>query len=123
MQWLLLFIILSSLLYAAPALSTKRQFQQPDGTTFSGKQRGDEYLNWIESQEGDILLYNKKSRQYEYATIDEDGLSTNGQAVRPSIKGRRAIPLNRQDDGDKIRALWEKKRQKALQRQKRIKSR
>ncbi len=120
MKWLLLSIITTSLLYAAPALSKKRQFQQPDGTTFTGKQHGDEYLNWIESQEGDILIYNKKSKQYEYATIDEDGLSPNGQALRPSLKGRRATHLNRQSDDDKIRELWKKKRQKAFQRQKRI---
>lgn len=122
MQWLLLSIIISSLLYAAPAFSKKRQFQQPDGTTFTGKQHGDEYLNWIESQDGDIVIYNRKSKQYEYATIDEDELNPNGEALRPSYKGKRATHLNRQDDDDKIKQLWEKRRQKARQRQKRIKS-
>ena len=113
MQWLLLFFIFTSMLYSAPAFSGKRQFQQPDGTIFNGRQRGDEYLNWIETENDDILLYNKKSNQFEYATINNrDELVPSGEAIRKSGDGKRSSKLAPKVRKDELQRLWKKKRHK-----------
>lgn len=113
MKWLLIFFILGSLLYSAPAFSGKQQFKQPDGTTFSGKQRGDEYLHWIETENDDILLYNRKSRRFEYAIINnKDELVPSGEALHTSRHSKRSAVLTPNIRKDELHRLWQKKRRK-----------
>lgn len=117
MKWLLIFFIFGSLLHAAPAFSGKQQFKQPDGTAFYGKQRGDEYLHWIETENGDILLYNKKSRQFEYAVINSnDEMIPSGEAIRSSNDGKRSATLSPRIKKEALHRLWREKRSKESRR-------
>ncbi len=80
MKQLFFIVLLSQLLLAAPAYSGKRTFTQPDGTTVTYRMKGDEYLHWLESDEGEILLNNETARRLEYATIKNGHLKASGLA-------------------------------------------
>ena len=62
---------MATLAFSAPAYKGNIQFKQNDGSTFSGKLKGDEWFNWVENKKGDIIKYNKKSKNYEYGIIKE----------------------------------------------------
>ncbi len=74
----LLLFVLQTLIFAAPAFPGKRQFTQADGTTFTAQGHGDEYLNWIEAEDGSILRYNTHTKNYEYADIKDGALGASG---------------------------------------------
>ena len=75
----LIFLLLGvQLLLAAPAFQGKRTFTQPDGTVVEYRAQGDEYLNWMVSENGDILLYSKKNKRLEHAEIKDNILKASG---------------------------------------------
>ena len=78
MRYLLILSFITSLLFAAPAFHGKRTFTQPDGTQVTYRLQGDEHLNWVESESGDILLYSKKNKRLEYAQIKNNTLEASG---------------------------------------------
>jgi len=88
MKLLITLILLAQLLVAAPAFQGKRTFTQPDGTVINYQNRGDEYLHYAESDDGEILLYNTKTKQMEYVEIKDNALKPNGEAYtkNPSQK-------------------------------------
>lgn len=47
-------------------------FTKKDGSTFKGYLQGDEYLNWIKTEDGKLIIYNNSSRKYEYIKIEEE---------------------------------------------------
>ena len=89
MRHLLLFLSTLTLLLAAPALKRVHTYTQNDGTTFEATPKGDEYLHFLQTKEGDILLYNPKTKNYDYATIRNDRLVPSGSPYRL----RRRTPL------------------------------
>lgn len=64
-------LVFSSLLFAAPAYQGSIVFKQKDGSSFKGKLKGDEWFNWVEDKQGNIIKYNKKSKNYEYGVIKQ----------------------------------------------------
>lgn len=108
---LISFLLLSTLLYAAPALQIERTFKQPDGTSFQGKWMGDEYLNWVLTSDGAILTFNKKNQAFEYASIHDDTLKASGQQYRPSppADGTKAVPTKCIGQKE-LKTLWKKRR-------------
>jgi len=69
MKNLIVIALLSTSLFAAPAYQGKRTFKNSDHTSFVGSQKGDEHLNWIEDRNGNIIKYNRDTKNYEYAKI------------------------------------------------------
>jgi hypothetical protein len=107
MKTILIAFLLLSQLSAAPAFPGKRQFTQPDGTVFTARQKGDEYLHWYETDEGEILLYNKKEKRFEYAEIKEKKLQPSGKAFGKE-KVKKEHP---KVDKQALRRLWREKRE------------
>ncbi len=119
---LILFMSMITWAYTAPAFKGSIKFKQSDGSTFSGKLKGDEWFNWIEDKKGDIIKYNKKSKNYEYAMIKE----VNGtlDLVPSSIKvGNKPKRSNGSEstvenllkiDKEVLRQIWKQKKEKAL---------
>ncbi len=99
--------ITTNMMYAAPALSIDREFVQPDGTSFKASVKGDEYLGWIESEGGEILLLNNRSGAYEFAIIDQDELVSSGITYKKLSKSAREATLSKED----LYRLWRKKRE------------
>lgn len=73
----LLFIglfLLTSNLFAVSAFPGEITFTQNDGTTFKGHLKGDEWLNFVSLPNDYVAVYNKESKNYEYARIElKDG--------------------------------------------------
>ena len=69
MKKLLMLIAISSLGFAAPAYHGEIEFNQDDGSKFSGHLKGDEYFSWVEDKQGNIIKFNKVSKNYEYAKV------------------------------------------------------
>ena len=59
-------------LLAVPAAPLLITFAQPDGSTFQAHLKGDEYFNWIETENKMILVKNKISGYFEFALIKRD---------------------------------------------------
>lgn len=118
----ILFVSMITFAFSAPAYKGSIKFQQNDGSTFSGKLKGDEWFNWIEDKQGDIIKYNKKSKNYEYAMIKE----VNGtlDLVPSNIKvGNKPKQLGNIDstipgllkiDKKTLEKIWKQKKEKAL---------
>ena len=108
----LLLFVLQTLIFAAPAFPGKRQFTQADGTTFTGRGNGDEYLNWIESEDGSILRYNTQTKNYEYAEIKSGVLRASGTVYSKTRRENRpekgqTIPSIKKED---LLKLWQERR-------------
>ncbi len=59
-------------LFAVPAAPFLITFAQPDGSTFQAHLKGDEYFNWIETDNKMIIVKSKKSGFFEFALIKRD---------------------------------------------------
>lgn len=85
MRYLFFYFISFSVLYAAPALPFERTFIQNDGDSFKAHAVGDEYLHYIETKSGAILLYNPKTKNYEYATVKGNRLAPSGLPYKKRV--------------------------------------
>lgn len=72
--------------FAAPACPRPFIIEQPDGTRFHARNKGDEWLNWTETEEGYPIILNPKSKFWEYAKLNATtGLALTGQVVGKQI--------------------------------------
>jgi len=78
MKNLIILALIFTNLLSAPAYNAKRVFKQADGTEFTARLSGNHILNWIEDENGEILKYNPKTKNYEYATIEDSSLKPSG---------------------------------------------
>lgn len=81
MKYLLMIALFSQLLLAAPAFQGKRTFTQPNGESVTYRLQGDEYLHWMEKDDGEIMLYSKKNKRMESAVIKDGQLKASGHAI------------------------------------------
>ncbi|MDD2790151.1 MAG: hypothetical protein PHU40_05725 [Sulfurimonas sp.] len=117
MKTLLLFSLLSTLLFAAPAFDGLREFKNADGTTFMAKGQGNQHLNWIETEDGEILRYNEVTKDFEYAQIKEEALEPSGIKYEKSpLKKASALQrVNKMDKAD-LSKLWSERQKAAHER-------
>jgi len=70
---------------AVPAFKGKMKMMQDDGSTFNAQIKGDEWFHWVEDSDGNALVFNKESNNYEYGMIEKiNGMPTlvaSGEAV------------------------------------------
>ena len=116
MKYLILITFLLSNLQSAPAFSKSRVLKQENGVTFIGQSRGDEYLHWIESEDGEILKYNPESKNYELAEIKDGYLKPSGKKYVSGLKQsnglRKSSGLNNSNlKSQELYKLWDKKRE------------
>ena len=117
MKILTILAISLTLLFSAPALNKTREFKQADGTTFKAKAIGNQHLNWIETEDGEVLKYNAKSKNYEYGEIKNSTLKASGAKfeMNNSKRARSKEHINKINK-DELYNLWSKKRQEAHKR-------
>lgn len=63
--------IFNSKSFAVPAAPVIFEISQPDGTTFKAKQEGDEWLNWVETEDGYTIIQDETTGWWYYAIPDE----------------------------------------------------
>lgn len=73
---------MTSALFAVPASPSPFVYHQPDGSQLTLFTNGDEYYNWLETPDKDIVISN--NGYYEYATIVNDSLVPSG--IRVSVQ-------------------------------------
>jgi hypothetical protein len=82
---LILLLLISTNILAAPVAPGFRLFYQHDGGSFEAEGHGDEYFNWMEDKLGRVIEYNPASYNFEYSVlIEKDGeliLSHSGVAA------------------------------------------
>ncbi|MBI2119454.1 MAG: M6 family metalloprotease domain-containing protein [Elusimicrobia bacterium] len=71
-------------LFSAPGFKQWQSIEQPDGTKIKVLNKGDEWANWLETEEGYPVILNKESLYFEYAKID----STKGLVPSSLIVGK-----------------------------------
>lgn len=59
--------------YAAPALPILQQLAQPNGTTFTARQWGDENRHGFETEAGDTIFFDEKRQAWVYAVTRAGG--------------------------------------------------
>jgi len=114
MKFFILFLNLAFVLHAAPALSKEKTLTQSDGSTFKATPKGDEYLHYLKTEDGDILVYNPKTKNYDYAIIKNDTLTPSGNAYKKN-KLYKALNLKKRNNiSDKELFELRKKRLKSI---------
>lgn len=71
---------------AAPAVQQHLHFKNAAGQAFGGHLRGDEWLSWVETDNGHVAVRGQ-SGHYEYARLQNGNLVPSGQAAGPSAHG------------------------------------
>jgi hypothetical protein len=111
----------TSVVFSVPAAPHLMTFEQPDGTSFQGHLRGDEYFSWIET-EGDrlIVVEDRSTGYFEFATIQPDasgksrlapsGLRVSSDPSSRSARAARVETISREQLGE----LWKAARQEKL---------
>jgi len=79
---------------AAPADPTPRKVEQADGSVISVKVQGDEFLQWHETLNGDVIAYNEETKNWHYAYISDEQLLPGDEVVGmssfiPGLRGAR----------------------------------
>ncbi len=117
MKFILLLSLLISTLFSAPAYNKMREFKQADGTTFMAKGQGNQNLNWIQTEDGQILRYNQTSKNYEYAVIKNQKLKASGSEYKKSNL-KRVKSLQKEDNSLKqaVHNLWSQKNRESQER-------
>ena len=114
-----IFIVTKGLL-AVPAAPHLMTFEQPDGSTFQGFLKGDEYFSWIETENKEVIVKTNFSGFYEFAMLGKDAeglteLRPSGVRVVERGIGLRRLPISlggvRRSDLGKI---WERMKQKRI---------
>lgn len=110
MKYILLCTLALTQIFAAPALDRMREYTSSDGTTFMAKGQGNHNLNWIKTQDGEILKYNSESKNYEYAQIKENKLRASGVKYEKDNSTRaRSIGHINKLDTEELHKLWTQK--------------
>lgn len=120
--WLMI-ISIPSLLSAVPAYQGDVSFKQSDRTQFTGKLKGDEWFNWIEDKEGHVIIFNKKTKNYEYGMVKTINgvpalLPSGIKAGDAALKSRTFSTQIQTVDKETLMKIWAEKRKKALTPQK-----
>ena len=113
MKLLLIFSFLLLPLFGAPAFNGQRTFTQPDGSVVTYRLQGDEHLHWMESDDGQIILYNEKSHRIEHAEIKDGMLKPSGVNYQKesSLKNKGAAKsMNHHIDKKAVEELYRQKR-------------
>ncbi|HHT9106839.1 MAG TPA: RCC1 domain-containing protein [Candidatus Wujingus californicus] len=74
--------IFPSYSHAVPACDGLFKLTQPSGISFEARQRGDEWYNWVETEDGYGIYHNKKTGNWEYYVPSKDP-KAEGQGVIP----------------------------------------
>jgi len=95
MKIVFIILIFFTTLYCAPAYSKYREFYNSDGSSFLAKASGNEYLHWLETEDGAILKYNPKTKNFEYATIQNNSLVCSGKVYKKDGSIKKAPTFKR----------------------------
>ena len=115
---IILTLAIPSIVSAVPAFKGDIEFQQADKTTFTAKLKGDEWFSWVEDSKGNVITFNKASRNYEYGIVKTingslelvpSGVKANDQRSKSST-----ITSVKKIDHNILSQIWKEKKSQAL---------
>ncbi|MBI3013251.1 MAG: M6 family metalloprotease domain-containing protein, partial [Elusimicrobia bacterium] len=80
-QILFCILLFRSSLFAVSAHTDTIVIEQPDGTLVKTRIQGDEWLNWLETEDKYPVFYNTKTKFCEYVRVDSLGFQPTGKIV------------------------------------------
>ena len=113
MKYILIISIMLTSLFSAPAYNALRIFKQANGDEFKARANGNHHLNWIEDENGEILKYNLKTKNYEYGVIDGINLKASGYKYKSQNNKKSKTRTNRvikKVDKKDLNELWKKRK-------------
>ncbi|MBU1657476.1 hypothetical protein KKG72_00275 [bacterium] len=117
MKFLLIFSLFVCQLFSAQAYGKLREFQNADGTTFKAKACGNQHLNWLQTQDGEIVKHNPKSRNFEYAHIKNNTLEASGERYeKNNSKRSKTLKDAKKLNNEEVYKLWNEKQRGAHKR-------
>ncbi len=120
MKLLLIITFLGQLLFAAPAYQGKRTFTQPNGEVITYHLQGDQYLHWMEKDDGEIMVYNQQKKQMESAVIQNGELKSSGRAVSTLQRSTKASSQQTKISRKDLEALYKLQREEYSNRLKKL---
>ncbi|MFH1230567.1 MAG: M6 family metalloprotease domain-containing protein, partial [Planctomycetota bacterium] len=73
-------------IFAGPACPYPSAVKQPDGTEFQAILKGDEFINWAETEDGCPIIINENTGFWEYGKLEPlKGLCPTGQVVGKDV--------------------------------------
>ena len=105
--------LLLSWVAASSAYPGQISFKQQDGSRFLGHLKGDEWFNWVEDTDKNIIQYNNQTKNFEYTLLKEtsQGLTL----VTSGIKvGDNTAPKESKIEATTLSKIWKQKREQAL---------
>jgi len=117
MKKIILTVLLTTMAFASMAFQGDIEFEQKDGSTFTGNLNGDEWFSWIEDRVGNTIQYNRQSENYEYAVLEDVNgsveLVPSGAKVPDDSEASNSILITNPEQ-ETLYNLWENKRKDAL---------
>ena len=118
----LLILCIPMTTFAVSAYNGAIKFKQNDGSTFSGKLKGDEWFHWVEDKSGHVIKYNRQSKNYEYGIIKEingtlDLLPSGIRVGDETKQANSSAPALQKINKKALSKIWKQKRNKALHHQ------
>lgn len=89
-SWFIIFVFTSPSVFAMPSRRALTEFAQPNGKKFKAVLWGDERLNWLESEGGDIIKKGRDGYWY-YAQIKDGNLTESSNRYGIDLKPSSAI--------------------------------
>jgi hypothetical protein len=115
---LIFILVIPSIILAVPAYKGDITFKQADKSTFTAKLKGDEWFSWIEDKKGNIITFNKKTKNYELGMIKTINgnleLVPSGIKVSNNINTSSTIKNIKPIDRNILKQIWISKKSKAL---------
>jgi len=115
---IILAIAIPSIVSAVPAYTGDIEFKQGDKTTFTAKLKGDEWFSWIEDNRGNVITFNKVTKNYEYGIVKSINgaleLVPSGVKATDTVSKSSAAGSIKKIDHDVIGQIWQNKKSKAL---------
>jgi len=118
MKFMLIIVFLGQLLLAAPAFQGKRTFTQPNGEVITYRLQGDQYLHWMEKDNGEVILYSEENRQMESAVIQDGQLKSSGHVVSNRQHTRQASAQQKKISHKDLETIYRLQREKYNKHQK-----
>ena len=115
---IILAIAIPSIVSAVPAYKGDIAFKQADKTTFTAKLKGDEWFSWIEDGRGNIITFNKTTKNYEYGIVKTINgfleLVPSGVKANDTTNKSASSRSLKKIDRDVLSQIWQEKKNKAL---------
>ena len=86
--FLFLSLHLTTTAYAVPADPSPKELRQADGTAITGYACGDEFFNWFEDSDNNIIAYDSDSGNWCYAYVRDNMLLPGSEVVGKDSKSR-----------------------------------